>query len=299
MLDGRCLELVKREWSALVVDEVFGRPLAPRWLGIGVPTSRDLARRIFLFRAQAAEMLRDGDQALLDWLAREHGLSPGCGEAIAEYVQAQERWSEVPTLSSLLIECVSMQACTEFFVHTPLPRSANEAIARVLLHRWRRPGRAQAMAVAADLGLYVLAPTAEAIAPACWREALSPAHFADDFREHLAGCDLLAQQFARVAATGLMVLRNPAGRQRKVGGKDWAERRLFDQLCQRDPDFVLLRQAEREVMSKTCDVPAALEFARTTAELPIRVRQLDGPSPFGEALLGNDQSAVKPPLEVA
>ena len=57
VLDGRCLEFKTRETAALLVDEVFGRPQVPRWLGSGVPMSSELARRIFLFRVQAAETL--------------------------------------------------------------------------------------------------------------------------------------------------------------------------------------------------------------------------------------------------
>src|SRR5262249_32783515 len=37
VLDGRCLELKERQATALLVDEAFGQPQVPRWLGSGVP----------------------------------------------------------------------------------------------------------------------------------------------------------------------------------------------------------------------------------------------------------------------
>ena len=62
-----------------------------------------------------------------------------------------------------------------------------------------------------------------------------------------------------------MLLRNPLGRGRRVGGRDWGERRLFDQVRARDPDFVLLRQAAREMRADLCDAAAALRYVEELA----------------------------------
>jgi ATP-dependent Lhr-like helicase len=298
MLDGRCLELKTREAAALVVDEVFGRPQAPRWLGAGVPMSGDLARRIFLFRMQAADVLRDGDAAFQSWLRDDYELDETAIEPLARWIGAQEAVSEVPTLAALSIECVAMQACVEYFVHTPLPRSVNEAIARVLIERWKRTGM-HALATAADLGVYVMVHAAEPWDANAWREYLHAADFAGDFRAHLDSSELLARQFGRVAQTGLMVLRNPAGRKRKVGGRDWTERRLFEQIRARIPDFILLRQARQEAAAAACDLEAALAFVTALASMPIRVRRLAGPSPFGECLLGGGMGRTAITMEAS
>src|SRR5439155_2473201 len=141
--------------------------------------------------AHAAEVLRDGDDAFDAWLAHDYGLNESASAALARYVHQQETVSEIPTLSALSIECISMQACTEYFVHTPLPRSANETLARVLIQRWQRTNEFPALALAADLGFYLLVSSAEAISAARWRAALTPARFADDFHEHLHASDLL------------------------------------------------------------------------------------------------------------
>ncbi len=285
VLDGRCLEVKKRAGAALEVDEVFGRPLVPRWLGNGVPMSVELARRIFLIRVQAAEILRDGDAALIAWLRAEWHLDERAGAAILRYLEEQETVSEVPPLDALLIECVPMQSCVEYFVHTPLPRSANEALARVLLGRWHAARELQANALAANLGFYVIAHAAEPMPLEAWRSGLHADCFAEDLRASLADSDVMRRHFAQVAQTGLMVMRNPAGRERKVGGKDWAERRLFDHVRDSCADFVLMRQAEREVLGTVCDLAAAESFAEALRAMLIRVRKLAEPSPLGESLL--------------
>jgi len=285
VLEGRCLEMKRRDAETLIVDEVFGRPQIPRWLGNGVPMPNELARRIFLFREHAADILRDGDAALEAWLRVEHDLGESACASLARYLSQQETASEIPTLSALVIESVSMQACKEYFVHTPLSRAANETIVRVLLHRWKRMKGADPIAFAADLGIYLLIPGNASINADGIRHLLDATMFADDFQQHLTSSDLLQQTFARIAQTGLMVLRNPAGRKRKVGGKDWTERRLFNQIRERVSDFVLLRQAEREAIHGTCDLASALAFVEQLSRLPIQVRHLAKPSPFGESLL--------------
>ena len=293
VLDGRCLELKKRESSTLLVDEVMGSPQIPRWIGTGVPMSGELARRIFLFRIQAGERLRDGEAGLHDSLRQEYYLNPSAAAALVRYVGTQETLSEIPTLGALLVEIVSMQSCVEAFVHTPLSRSANDALARVLTWRWQRAGARNVMALAADLGMYVVIPAPGSVALDAWRKGLDAQRFADDLRESLQTSDLLRQAFTRVAQTGMMVLRNPLGRKRKVGGKDWTERRLFEQITASVPDFVLLRQAQQESLYSQCDLDAAREFVAQIAAWPIRIRRLAQPSPFGETLLGGGSAAYR------
>lgn len=298
MLDGRCLECQRQTSEAVEVDEVFGRPLVPRWLGHGVPMSAELALRIYLFRAQAAEILRDGESALAEWLRSEFHLGDEAADVSVRFFQEQETVSETPPANAVLIESVAMQSCTEYFAHTPLPRAANEALVRVLLARLQL----QASAVAANLGFYLIVHSSRPIAPDDWRRGLHGDGFADDLRASLEGGDLLRHHFAAIAQTGLMLLRNPAGRKRKVGGSDWAERRLFDQLRSCAPDFVLMRQAQRDAVETACDLASAGAFARQLRSLPIRVRRLAVPSPLGESLLGarlQGETITARPLEDA
>jgi ATP-dependent Lhr-like helicase len=107
--------------------------------------------------------------------------------------------------------------------------------------------------------------------------------FDADLEAALAGGVMLRERFRRVALTGLMLLRNPPGGRRRVGGRDWAERRLFDQVRATDPDFILLRQALREVRDEECDAGMALAFLDKLPRSVLSCRWLAQPSPFAEA----------------
>lgn len=285
VLDGRCLEVRRQGDGELLVEEVLGRPLVPRWQGAGVPMPLVLARRIFLFRTRAAEALRDGEAALLRLLGEEQRLDPAATAALARYVRRQECVSEVPDPAGLLVEHVSMQALAEYYVHLPLPRPATEALGQVAALRWRRRHGGQPLVVAADLGFVLSIDAGPVIEPPTWRVLLAPDRFAEDLADCLGDGPLLRQAFAHVSQTGLMVLRHPIGRKPRVGGRDWAGRQLFDQLREFAPDFVLLHQAERDAREAGCDGPMALAFATQAARQSIRLRTLTQPSPFGETLL--------------
>src|SRR5262249_7920241 len=134
--------------------------------------------------------------------------------------------------------------------------------------------------VVAALGFTLWLRGSRELTPDDFRTLLSADHFADDLDRILAGSMTLRQRFQRVAVTGFMVLRNPLGRQRRVGGKSWTAWKLFDQLRDLAPDFVLLRQAEREVRDELCDADAALAYVQRLPHLTVRCRWLAEPSPF-------------------
>jgi ATP-dependent Lhr-like helicase len=283
LLDGRCLEVRRPEAGSLLVEEVAGRPAVPRWPGEGWPLSTELARRLYLLRVQAAEALRDGPAALAALLARDYGLGEEAAAALAGYFERQEALSEIPDGDGVLVEAVGNGAAAELYVHTPLNRPADDALARVAVHRLARDRGRPADSVVADLGFALLVRGGlENDIPGLLRALLSAEGFSADLDAALAESVALRECFGRVATTGLMVLRNPAGGRRKVGGPGWGERQLFDRVRAHDADFVLLRQALREVRAELCDAEAALRFVEELPRRTVKCRRLAKPSPFAE-----------------
>jgi ATP-dependent Lhr-like helicase len=282
LLDGRCLEYRRRHGNALIVTEVIGRPAVPRWGGDGWPLSPELAQRLYVLRIRAAEALRDGLGALTDLLRHDYGLQDGAADVLAAYFQRQESVSEIPEANVCLIEGVGRESGANYYVHTPLNRTGNDALARVAVHRLARDYGYAASSIVADLGFALLLRRPLANMADHLRLLLANAEFAVDLDASLHESEMLRERFRRVATTGLMLLRNPLGRRRRVGGTTWGERELFDQVRQRDAAFVLLRQALREVRGETCDVETAIAYARQLPALAVCCRRLSQPSPFAE-----------------
>lgn len=281
LLDGRCLEFRRLEGHTLIVEEVSGYTGPPRWQGSGWPLASELARRIYLLRIQAAEALRDGPEELLRLLQTDYGLGVLAATALSALFQRQECVSEIPDTRTCLVEVVDNGWLQEHYVHTPLNRSGNDALARAAIRRLLQRGRS-ATSIVADLG-FQLSLSGKPLTPDDLASLLEPSGFEDDLQAALADSWSVREAFQRTALTGLMLLRNPLGQRRRVGGHDWAERRLFEQVSAVDPDFVLLRQARREVCTGLLDIPAARSFVQELPQLTIRWRRLADVSPLAES----------------
>jgi ATP-dependent Lhr-like helicase len=298
VLDGRCLEFRSLEHRALLVEEVIGRPLLPQWLGDCRPLSRELARRLYLFRVRAAEALRQGPEVLSALLHGEYHLPQEACDLLADLLGQQETISEVPMPGVCLVEGLRTLHGADYYVHTPLNRAGNDALARVVESRLRRQGGRAALLVVADLGFVIATESVRDQGPEDWRRLLSKDGFAEHLEAVLRDSPLLRERFRRVALTGLMLLRNPLGRKLQVGGSDWAERRLFEQVSAGDRDFVLLRQARREVLEECLDIDSALGFLDNVQRSFLHLRWLPCISPLAEAWTQMDFPPEEPPEDV-
>jgi ATP-dependent Lhr-like helicase len=283
LLGGRCLEVRHSDGNGVLVEEVMGRPVVPRWGGEGWPLSAELAGRLYLLRIRAAEALRDGPAALAAVLAQDYGLVGRAAQVLSDYFQRQECLSEIPDRATCLVEVVGTDGGTDYYFHTPLNRLANDALARVAVRRLVRNWGQAVTSIVADLGFLLSVRGLGELTPEMLRSVLAVPHFDEDLAAAVADSVTLRERFRRVALTGLMLLRNPLGQRRRVGGPDWAERRLFARVSTADPDFVLLRQARREVLADCCDAVAARAFLENLSRWTIRVRRLAQVSPFAES----------------
>jgi metallophosphoesterase superfamily enzyme len=279
LLGGRCLQVTGGDTQELRVREAPGRPAFTHWEGNLWPLSPALAERIWLLRLRAKEALLEGPDQLRRLLRDEYQLGPEPLEELLAYFQEQETVSEIPA-QSLLVEATPELAGDGqlYCFHLALSGPACEAVGRVLA--WRLGGTARLRTTASCLG-FVLAVAADLdLEPNRLYDLLSPSNFARDLERAVADSPILGRRFATVAQTGLMLLRQPLGPRRRVGGRDWASRRLFHWLRFVEPEFPLLRQAWREVRDEVLTAPDAITCLERLSRMPIHVRWLPQLSPF-------------------
>ena len=304
VLDGRALEFRRLERSILFARSSPGVPGLPRWTSDRQSLSIELAREVAEFRAEVARrLIEDGATAVQTWLSEAFQLELGAARVLIELWEAQSQWSEIPSARGLLVE-ESPSPIGDGLIytfHAPLHRAACEALGRATSARLgRQLGRDLALSVA-DLGWSIRLPDdgAFSLEPASIRLLLASEGFADDVLEGLDRGELLARRFRHVAATALMVLRNPQqGRRVRVGGLNWVSTRLYPLIKSACPDHPLLRETRREVLDDILDVPAATCWL---SELPpIRFRVLPELSPFATAWIepgGPDFLRFEPPAD--
>ncbi len=272
-----------REEGAAVVEEVIGRPRTPRlgrrWLGAVAGTGPPTVSAAHPGRGGA----REGPTALARLLETDYGLNGESLQMLADYFHQQETMSEIPDAGALLVEVVRTEGGAAYYLHTPLNRLANDALARVAVARLARDFGRSALSVIADLGFVLQSRSELPDFATMVRRLLAADGFRAELDASLAESQMLRARFARVAQTGLMVLRNPEGRRQRVGGADWPGRRLFEQVRAHDAEFVLLRQALAEVRAEQCDFETAGQYAAGLPSLAVRCRSLRQPSPFAAA----------------
>jgi ATP-dependent Lhr-like helicase len=281
VLDGRALEFRQLEATIVHARAADGEPNLPRWSSDRQTLSAELALDLANFRDEAAQRLVDGPHALRAWLVETHDLDPDAAEVLVRLFEAQEQISMIPPRDALLIEESPQEDGYAYTFHAPLSRSSCEALGRATAARLgRRFGRDLALVVA-DLGWSIRLPGGGRLRADEAASLLDPGNFADDVLEGLDRGELPSRRFRHVAATALMVLRNPDGGRRRVGGLLWVSSRLYPLVKAACPDHPLLRETRREVLDVLLDTPGALAWLALRPA--VRFRALDALSPFAAA----------------
>jgi ATP-dependent Lhr-like helicase len=304
ILDGRALEFRRLERSTVFTRASLGPSGLPRWTSDRQSLSIELAQNLAEFRTEMARRLvEDGATSLRCWLSGVFQLDEQASLVLIELWESQAQWSEIPSAKELLVE-ESPSPTGKGLVytfHAPLHRAACEALGRATAARLgRQLGRDLSLSIA-DLGWSIRVPDdgAFSLTPSLIRPLLSSEGFADDVLEGLDHGELMARRFRHVAATALMILRNPEqGRRVRVGGLNWVSKRLYPLIKSACPDHPLLRETRREVLEDILDVPAAMRWLGQRP--PIRFRVLPELSPFATAWIepgGVDFLRFEPPAE--
>ena len=293
VLDGRCLEFRRLDGLTLIAKPTQSEPNLPRWSSDRQALSPQLSDALALFREQASLRLAEGPSSLRGWLAEEHGLDPDAAGVLVALFEAQEQLSEIPGRNQLLIEESPREDGTWSYVfHAPLNRAACEALGRATAARLGRHLGQDLSLVSADLGWAIRLPEGVRLGANDFTQLdlFRLSSFDEDVMEGLDRGELPARRFRHIAATALMVLSNPEGGKRRVGGLLWVSRRLYPLVKTLSPDHPLLRETRREILQDLLDVPSALAWLKRGPE--IRLRVLSGLSPFASAWI--DPSEPEP-----
>jgi ATP-dependent helicase Lhr and Lhr-like helicase len=295
VLDGRVFKFRRLENSIVHARSDHGEPNLPRWTSDRQSLSFELAQELAAFREEAGQrLMKENASGLREWIMATFDLAHGAAAVLTELFEAQAQWSEVPDASGLLVEESPAPDGDGliYTFHAPLHRAACEALGRATAARLgRRFGRNLALSVA-DLG-WSIRIDGDATANGLELTDIGPLFYPDGFTaDVLEGVDrgeLPARRFQQVAATGLMVLRNPEpGRRVRVGGLNWVSTRLYPLVKAACPDHPLLRETRREVLDDLLDVPAALRWLDQRPM--IRFRSLPSQSPFAAAWIEPGQA---------
>ena len=258
LLAGRLVELVRVKNNEAWVKRASGSPdSVPRWMGGRMPLSSELSRSL----RRKFEQVADGQ-----FQGREmRRLQP--------LLELQSRWSHLPAADELLIEAVRTREGHHLFFYPFAGRLAHEGLAAMLAYRLSRRQPISFTMACNDYGLVLTSPTEAKLQSALAAGLLAPEHLEDDLKSALNATEMSRRAFRAIARIAGLISGGYPGRPTPNKHLQASSNMFFEVFRQYDPENLLLRQCDREVLEHQLNAPrmrAALE--RTAASRIILMR---------------------------
>ena len=236
---GRSLELVTiRDMTARVRPATGHRGSVPSWNGGRFPLSTSLSDGVRRRLEQAANGVLVDDEM----------------RAIAPVLQLQNHWSSVPKVGELLVERTHTREGTHHFVYAFLGRLVHEGLGGVLGYRIKNLRGLPVTATFNDYGIELLTPEDPQLGTNDWLAMLTPENLMRDLMLCLNAGELTKRQFRDVARVAGLILATSPGAPRSVRQLQASTELFYEVFKEFDPDNLLLKQAEREVMERQLEV---------------------------------------------
>jgi ATP-dependent Lhr-like helicase len=246
VIGGRIVEFVRvKEMTAWVRRAPAGRGIVPRWMGGKMPLSNELARSV---------------RSTLD-AARAGRFDAPELHAVRPLLEIQARCSRIPGADELLIERHETREGHHLFFFPFAGRHVHTGLSALVA--WRLGQRAPAsfsMAVN-DYGFELVSPTPVDVEGALADGLLSPEQLPEQLRASLNAAELAKRQFREIARVAGLVFQGYPGDPKTAKQLQVSSGLLFDVFTRHDPENLLLRQAEEEVLERQ------LEYSRLEATL--------------------------------
>lgn len=281
---GRLLEFVRlRELTAFVRPATADTTFTPHWNGARFPLSTALS-------AAVRETLEG-----LGSIDLEHppaGLDEELRCALS-VIATQRRLSRVPSRHETLVELLESGEGCHCFVYPFEGRLVHEGLAAVLALRLGRVEPASFGIAINDYGLEILSQ-----APYDFAASLQPAIFStdgllDDLLEAVNLGELAQRQFREVARVAGLVPQKYPGAERSARQIQAGTTLLYQVFSEFDPQNLLLLQARREVLERHCEESRLARTMARIAAQPLRIVELERPTPFALPLMAERTGATR------
>ena len=290
VLAGRTVRLVDTGMAEVYVEEARGAlPTVPSWNANKMPLSSGLCAEVTQLRTELAARFARGDSrdAITDWLVEDYLISASNAAAIVRHCGHQLRVSEIPRRGLFLIERFqdnrpdgTPDDLVQFFFHSLIGRSANNALSRIIAHRLKEAVGGNALVTIDDYGFLLTIKDFQDLELEAWKELFRPDDAEKNLRAALDESDLVRWQFRGVAQTALMVPRNLPGQQRRIKQLRFSADILFNVLRDHEPDHPVLQQAIKEATHTFLDTDRALDFLREAQSMDWKLIAVPVVSPF-------------------
>lgn len=273
---GKLLELVRvQEMTALVAPARGRRVAVPRWAGIKMPLSSEMAEAV-LDELEAALAGRYDSEEM---------------RCVRPLLELQGRWSQIPTRRTLVVELWRSREGSHLFMYPFAGRHAHIGLASLLAYR---AGQQRAVSVSLavnDYGLELLAPT-DINWQALWRQPgdaehglLREAGLLDDVLASLNAGELASRRFREIARVAGLVFQGYPGQPKSTRQVQASSSLIYEVLRKYDPSNRLLGQADTEVLEQELQIARLREVLARMRNQTVVLKPLTRPTPLAFPLM--------------
>jgi ATP-dependent Lhr-like helicase len=267
---GRLLELVRVEnMTAYVKRSTAKKAAVPRWNGGRMPLSNELAQAVVERFSAASQGEFSGPEM----------------RALRPLLEVQQRWSGLPTSTTLLAEALKSREGWHLFLYPFAGRQVHLGLASVLAWRVSQQQAVTFSIAVNDYGLELLSAT-----PVDWPQVLSPGllspeHLLEDVLASLNAGELALRRFREIARIAGLVFAGYPGAPKSTRQVQASSGLFFEVFKQYDAGNLLLAQAGEEVLREELDIQRLEQTLKRINRLQLDLHQLKRPTPLGFPLL--------------
>lgn len=270
------------------------KPTIPSWFSESLPLSFDLAMGIQRFRKNVSDMMTRGSEKdeIIAFIEKNLYVPNKTAVAIYNYLYEQHRYIGIPHETEIILEHYKEEKTRFEVFHTLYGRRVNDVLSRVVAYAVHRLHHVDVDIGISDNG-FVLSSTKMFDAMAALRliksnEIRKVAKYA------IENSEALKRKFRHCASRGLMILREYKGHRRMVGRQQTASMVLLAAVRRISDNFVMLKEARREVLQDQMDIDNAERIIKAIEEKKIKIKEVrtDVPSPFAFNLIAQGYSDI-------
>ncbi len=285
LFGGRLLELVRiHDMTAWVRRTSGKRPAVPRWGGSRFPLSVTLAEAV-------VEQLAEADLGRFD--------SPEL-KCVKPLLQLQQRWSALPTPTTLLAETLTTREGAHLFLYPFAGRHVHLGLANLIAWRVAQHEPRTFSIAVSDYGFELLSAT-----PVDWPtllpQVLKAGHdaAAQDAIAHadpkaallhevlasLNASELARRRFREIARVSGLIFQGYPGEKRSSKQLQASSSLFYEVFRKYDPTNRLLLQAEQELLAQELEIGRLGASLAKIASQKLVIKPLTRPTPFAFPLM--------------
>lgn len=198
---------------------------------------------------------------------------------------AQARIAHLPKSDELLIEACKTREGQHLFVFPFEGRFVHEGIGFLWAYRFAKQAQATFSISVNDYGFEILGPKGYDFEALFTPEFFSQESLVDEIKAGLNLSELSNRKFRGIAQVAGLVFKGYPSSKKTGAQLQISSQLIFEVFCKYEPENLLLKQAEREVLDEQLEVDRLGQTLGRMARLAIAWRSSSRPSPFAFALL--------------